>query len=136
MSLEEFAELAHTTRYRPPDVDDYNVLERKYWSTLNSDPPIYGADVEASLTDPDCNEFNITKLNTILDLINNRDGTILGVNTAYLYFGMWKSTFPWHTEDVDLYSINYLHFGKPKSWYCVPPAHGKKLEKTLNSKLI
>ena len=39
----------------------------------------------------------------------------------YLYFGMWRATFSWHVEDMDLYGVNFLHFGAPKTWYCVPP---------------
>lgn len=62
-------------------------------------------------------EWNIAHLNTILDVVGEECGiSIEGVNTPYLYFGMWKTTFAWHTEDMDLYSINYLHFGQPKSW--------------------
>ena len=64
--------------------------------------------------------WNINKLQTVLDYVEEDYGiSIAGVNTAYLYFGMWKTTFAWHTEDMDLYSINYIHSGAPKSWYVV-----------------
>lgn len=58
-----------------------------------------------------------------------RRPTTTGVTTPMTYFGMWRSFFGWHKEDFDLLSINYLHFGDPKMWYCVSPKHQDKFER-------
>ncbi|KAI3375104.1 hypothetical protein L3Q82_021625, partial [Scortum barcoo] len=130
MTVREFRKIANSDKFCSPHYDDFEELERKYWKNVTFNPPIYGADVNGTLYDPDVTEWNICHLDTILDTVERDSGiTIEGVNTPYLYFGMWKTTFAWHTEDMDLYSINYLHFGEPKSWYCVPPEHGKRLER-------
>ncbi|XP_012522315.1 uncharacterized protein LOC105828504 isoform X2 [Monomorium pharaonis] len=130
MTVQEYSKLANSDRYATPRHFDYEDLERKYWKNITYVAPIYGADVSGSLTDPDVKEWNINHLGTILDYVNKDYGiSIDGVNTAYLYFGMWKTTFAWHTEDMDLYSINYLHFGAPKTWYAIPPEHGRRLER-------
>ncbi|KAM4728257.1 lysine-specific demethylase 4A-like isoform 2-T2 [Anableps anableps] len=130
MTVREFRRIANSDKFCSPHYDDFEELERKYWKNLTFNPPLYGADVNGSLYDPDIEEWNICHLETILDTVERDSGiTIEGVNTPYLYFGMWKTTFAWHTEDMDLYSINYLHFGEPKSWYCVSPEHGKRLER-------
>lgn len=130
LSVQEFRRLANSDMYCTPRYLNYEDLERKYWKNLTFVSPIYGADVSGSLYDEDVEEWNIDHLNSILDVIEEDCGvSIQGVNTPYLYFGMWKTSFSWHTEDMDLYSINYLHFGEPKSWYAIPPEHGKRLER-------
>lgn len=130
MTVREFRKIANSDKYCTPRYSEFEELERKYWKNLTFNPPIYGADVNGTLYEKHVDEWNIGRLKTILDLVEKESGiTIEGVNTPYLYFGMWKTSFAWHTEDMDLYSINYLHFGEPKSWYSVPPEHGKRLER-------
>lgn len=130
LTVQEFRRLANSDMYCTPRYLNYEDLERKYWKNLTFVSPIYGADVSGTLYDEDIEEWNIGHLNSILDVIEEDCGvSIQGVNTPYLYFGMWKTSFSWHTEDMDLYSINYLHFGEPKSWYAIPPEHGKRLER-------
>lgn len=130
MTVGEYRKLANSDKYCTPRHQDFDDLERKYWKNLTFMSPIYGADISGSLYDRDIQLWNISGLKTLLDMVEHESGIIIeGVNTPYLYFGMWKTTFAWHTEDMDLYSINYLHFGEPKSWYAIPPEHGKRLER-------
>ncbi|XP_068095577.1 lysine-specific demethylase 4A isoform X2 [Hyperolius riggenbachi] len=130
MTVKEFRRIANSDKFCTPRYADFEDLERKYWKNLTFNAPIYGADVNGTLYNKNVEEWNIGRLNTILDVVERESGiTIEGVNTPYLYFGMWKTSFAWHTEDMDLYSINYLHFGEPKSWYSIPPEHGKRLER-------
>lgn len=58
------------------------------------------------------------------------------MNTPYLYFGMWRATFAWHVEDMDLFSINYIHFGAPKFWYAMPQGRAAALESTMKGIFI
>ncbi|KAL5225870.1 hypothetical protein ABZP36_012509 [Zizania latifolia] len=45
---------------------------------------------------------------------------VAGVTTPMLYVAMLYSWFAWHVEDHELHSLNFLHFGKSKTWYGVP----------------
>ncbi|KAG0270389.1 Lysine-specific demethylase 4B [Actinomortierella ambigua] len=117
--------------YKVAHGEDYTVdfckeLERHYWRNLTFVQPMYGADMSGSLFDSRTTSWNCQCLG---DLLTRIDTKLPGVNTPYLYFGMWKATFAWHVEDMDLYSINYLHFGEPKQWYCIPPEHSERFER-------
>ncbi|KAH8656944.1 hypothetical protein BGZ60DRAFT_531809 [Tricladium varicosporioides] len=105
-------------------------LERAYWKTLTFAAPLYGADMPGTLFDERTTSWNLGKLDNILDVMGSK---IPGVNTAYLYLGMWKATFAWHLEDVDLYSINYLHFGAPKQWYSIAQPDARRFEAAMKT---
>ncbi|KAL1848705.1 hypothetical protein VTK73DRAFT_10069 [Phialemonium thermophilum] len=117
------------------DVSDYTPerceeLERIYWKTLTYAPPLYGADLMGTLFHESTELWNLNKLPNLLDALGTK---VPGVNTAYLYLGMWKATFAWHLEDVDLYSINYLHFGAPKQWYSISQRDARRFEAAMKS---
>ena len=106
-------------------------LETAYWKSLMFNNPMYGADMPGSLFDENITQsWNVAKLPNLLDVLGQK---VPGVNTAYLYLGMWKATFAWHLEDVDLYSINYIHFGAPKQWYSISQEDAPRFEQAMKS---
>ncbi|KAI1720109.1 jmjC domain, hydroxylase domain-containing protein [Ditylenchus destructor] len=130
MSVADFKQIALSKEMSNPKPDiTLSELERHYWRNITFGEPIYGADTPGTLYDPDVKHFNMKQLGTILDLLKENKIKIHGVNTVFLYFGMWKTTFPWHAEDMDLYSINYLHYGEPKFWYSIPTQAAEKFER-------
>lgn len=124
--------------------DDYlDDLARKFWKRLGPtmEPSIYGADVEGSLFGENkaCG-WNIDKLDNCLQLLKaDYDDKICcfrnlpGVMNAYLYFGMWASSFAAHNEDMNLLSINYLHAGAPKYWYAINSEDSNRFESLMVS---
>ncbi|TQS36103.1 hypothetical protein Golomagni_03456 [Golovinomyces magnicellulatus] len=106
-------------------------LETAYWKHISYAPPIYGGDMPGTLfTD----KTKVWDLRNLPGFLNYLDEKVPGINTTYLYIGSWKSTFSWHLEDVDLYSINYLHFGAPKQWYSISQGDRERFEKAMASK--
>lgn len=121
--------------YRLEKVDEYTLqrckeLEVLYWKSLMYSNPLYGADMPGSLFDDSTTSWNVAALPNLLDVLGEN---VLGVNTAYLYLGMWKASFAWHLEDVDLYSINYIHFGAPKQWYSISQEDLPRFEAAMKS---
>ena len=68
-TLPEYLRLATSPKYVTPGHSSYEELEELYWEQ-NQDAslpsPIYGADVQATLTDPDQQVFNLPKLPSLL----------------------------------------------------------------------
>ncbi|KAB5590048.1 jumonji family transcription factor [Ceratobasidium theobromae] len=107
-------------------------LERHYWRNCGfGKDPMYGADMQGTLFDPDMKTWNVACLPNLLERLLPTGNKIPGVNTPYLYFGMWRATFAWHVEDMDLYSINYIHWGAPKYWYAIPSQRADAFEDVM-----
>ncbi|GMK54594.1 hypothetical protein CspeluHIS016_0111800 [Cutaneotrichosporon spelunceum] len=116
--------------------DDFTVsgcanLEKKFWKSIGmARSSWYGADLAGSLFADPKTPWNVAHLPNLLQRIKDK---LPGVNTPYLYFGMWRAAFSWHVEDMDLFSINYIHFGAPKFWYAVPQADADRFETVTRS---
>ncbi len=120
--------------------DKFDDMARHFWRSMGPTmpPAVYGADLPGSLFgDSDASGWNVDRLDTCLQLLSadrtEEDGSMPGVTSSYLYFGMYAACFAAHTEDMNLLSINILHAGDPKYWYAVDKADSARFESLLQS---
>jgi len=136
MSLKNFFENAKRNSEKHTQWVD---KEREFWRTMGKQQsPLYGADMEGTLFDSSLSSSHLglqewsfdTGLNDILRMLPYK---VPGVNTPMIYVGEWRAMFPFHVEDLDLYSINYLHTGAEKSWYSIAPGGRARFENLAES---
>lgn len=111
----------------------FNKAEQFFWKNIKQNPPVYGSDCPGSFFTKECKRFNLNCLNTVMS--KGINVSIPGVTSPYIYFGNWKTLFPWHKEDLDLYSINFHHYGRPKVWYGIATEDQDKFD-SLAQKLF
>ena len=99
-------------------------------SHVRCEPAVYGADTPGSLFDGEESQWNLdTGLQgCLLRSVLSPDDKVVGVTTPMLYFGSWRTLFCCHVEDMNLASINYLHFGHEKRWYACGPQDSDRFE--------
>lgn len=160
-SLQQFGEMADQFKSNyfnmPVHLVPTEKVEQEYWKILSSmDSNVtveYGADLHSmdhgsgfpthlalkesgdenhyykSYVESSWNLNNIPVLEgSVLGYIN---ADISGMKIPWMYVGMCFSTFCWHNEDHWSYSINYLHWGEPKTWYGVPGFMAERFEQVM-----
>uniref|UniRef100_A0A1B0CWY8 [histone H3]-trimethyl-L-lysine(4) demethylase n=1 Tax=Lutzomyia longipalpis TaxID=7200 RepID=A0A1B0CWY8_LUTLO len=130
-----------------------DTVEYEFWrivSSIDEDVTVeYGADLHtmdhgsgfptrsALYLHPSDQEYaesswNLNNLPLLEDsILGHITADISGMKVPWMYVGMCFATFCWHNEDHWSYSINYLHWGEPKTWYGVPGSQAERFEQTM-----
>uniref|UniRef100_A0A182NNM3 [histone H3]-trimethyl-L-lysine(4) demethylase n=1 Tax=Anopheles dirus TaxID=7168 RepID=A0A182NNM3_9DIPT len=158
-TLQQFGEMADQFKSNyfnmPVHLVPTELVEKEFWrivSSIDEDVTVeYGADLHTMdhgsgfptkaspyLTSSDqeyaesC--WNLNNL-PVLDesILGHINADISGMKVPWMYVGMCFATFCWHNEDHWSYSINYLHWGEPKTWYGVPGSRAEEFELAMKS---
>ncbi|XP_016075602.1 PREDICTED: lysine-specific demethylase 5D-like isoform X2 [Miniopterus natalensis] len=157
-TLQSFGEMADSFKASyfnmPVHMVPTELVEKEFWRLLSSveeDVTVeYGADIHSKEfgsgfpvssskgnLSPEEEEYATSGWNLnvmpVLDqsVLCHINADISGMKVPWLYVGMVFSAFCWHIEDHWSYSINYLHWGEPKTWYGVPSLAAEHLEEVM-----
>ncbi|KAJ8016788.1 hypothetical protein DPEC_G00011000 [Dallia pectoralis] len=157
-TLQSFGEMADTFKAdyfnMPVHMVPTELVEREFWrlvSSIEEDVTVeYGADIHSkefgsgfpmnngkkNLSDEEADYarsgWNLNVMPVLeQSLLCHINADISGMKVPWLYVGMVFSAFCWHIEDHWSYSINYLHWGEPKTWYGVPCVAAELLEEVM-----
>uniref|UniRef100_A0A8C7JNN6 [histone H3]-trimethyl-L-lysine(4) demethylase n=1 Tax=Oncorhynchus kisutch TaxID=8019 RepID=A0A8C7JNN6_ONCKI len=157
-TLQSFGEMADTFKAdyfnMPVHMVPTELVEREFWrlvSSIEEDVTVeYGADIHSkefgsgfpmnngmkNLSQEEADYarsgWNLNVMPVLeQSLLCHINADISGMKVPWLYVGMVFSAFCWHIEDHWSYSINYLHWGEPKTWYGVPSVAAEQLEEVM-----
>lgn len=147
-TLNSFKKMANNFKKKwfPNEEPTPKQIEEAYWKTVElSEESVqvhYGSDLDVAThgsgfpMDPDdlrnASGWNLNLFPKLTDsLLSHLEESTPGVSQPMMYIGMLFSTFCWHTEDNELYSINYMHEGAPKTWYGVPCSEAEAFEAVM-----
>ncbi|KAF1537332.1 Lysine-specific demethylase 5C, partial [Eudyptes schlegeli] len=157
-TLQSFGEMADSFKAdyfnMPVHMVPTELVEKEFWRLVNSieeDVTVeYGADIHSKefgsgfpISDgkrklsPEEEEYagsgwNLNVMPVLKQsVLCHINADISGMKVPWLYVGMVFSAFCWHIEDHWSYSINYLHWGEPKTWYGVPSFAAEHLEEVM-----
>ena len=106
------------------DLAKLKALESDFWKTTGFSKPLYAVDENSSIFPYDLTLWNF---NNLPDSINS--------SNRHLLAGQAKSIFPWHLDEQNKCSVNYLHFGGPKQWYSIPCTNTDQFLEILSKEL-
>ncbi|XP_060788216.1 lysine-specific demethylase 5B-B isoform X2 [Neoarius graeffei] len=157
-SLKSFGEMADSFKSdyfnMPVHMVPTELVEKEFWrlvGTITEDVTVeYGADIASKEFGSGFpirgGKFKVTpqdekylrcgwNLNNMAmmdpSVLTHVTADICGMTLPWLYVGMCFSSFCWHIEDHWSYSINYLHWGEPKTWYGAPGFAAEQLEAVM-----
>lgn len=158
-SLQSFGEMADNFKSSyfnmPVHMVPCEMVEKEFWRLVNcleEDVAVqYGADIHAmdqgsgfptkALKDQFLDDEEYMNSSWNLNNLPVQEASVLchinadisGMKVPWCYVGMCFSSFCWHNEDHWSYSINYMHWGEPKTWYGVSGNDADQFEDAMKN---